>query len=95
MSQQLADHLLTLDGAGKCLRWGNTFACELRKHKMGWLTTGVAAAAFADLSFHPRFGAGLFQLLCAPGLLAHGLEMSTKPITAMPFLQDKDYIIED
>jgi len=53
--------------------------------------TGLAAALFLDLGFHPRFGPPLYQYLAAPGLLAHGLEMSNKPITAMPFVGDEDY----
>jgi citrate synthase len=61
---------------------------------MGWLSTGVAAAAFCDLGFHPRVGAGLYQLLCAPGLLAHGFELANKPITAMPFLDEEHYVID-
>jgi citrate synthase len=32
-------------------------------------------------------------LLCAPGILAHGLELANKPITAMPFLQEEQYVI--
>ncbi len=94
LSHQVARHFLTLKGAGKCLHWGNAFSAALSPHQMGWLSTGVAAATFADLGFHPRNGAGLFQILSAPGLLAHGMEMTTKPITAMPFLKDEDYIIE-
>lgn len=92
---EMASQLLSLTGAGKYLQWGNQFANALAQEQMGWLTTGVAAATLADLGFHPRFGAGLFQLFCAPGLLAHGMEMTTKPITAMPFLKDEDYIIEE
>jgi citrate synthase len=33
-------------------------------------------------------------LLSAPGLVAHGLEMANKPITAMPFVKDENYVIE-
>lgn len=95
LSQKIINRLLSLDGAGKCLRWGNAFAATLNKQEMGWLAPAVAAATLADLGFHPRFGAGIFQLLCAPGLLAHGLEMVTKPITAMPFPDDDHYLIED
>lgn len=95
LCQKVIRHLLTLDGAGKCLRWGDAFASVLNEQGRGWLSPGIAAATLADLGFHPRFGAGLFQLLCAPGLLAHGLEMVTKPITAMPFPDDDHYFIED
>ena len=57
----------------------------------GMKSTCLAAAIFLDLGFHPRMGAGLFQLLSAPGLLAHGLEMANQPISAMPFVTDEFY----
>ena len=86
--------LAELPAAGKCLSWGNAFAQVLMEQGQGWLAPGLAAAVFADLGFQPRFGPGLFQLLTAPGLLAHGLEMANKPLTALPFIKDEDYIIE-
>lgn len=91
--QAMASHLQVMPGSGKALRWGEQFAAALKPKGMGWLGSGVAAATFCDLGFHPRAGAGLFQLLCAPGLLAHGLEMANKPITAMPFLDEEHYVI--
>ena len=91
---KLAKDLQKLSGAGHFLAWGQRFVDALAPHNMGWLSTGVAAAALCDLGFHPRTGAGLFQLFNAPGLLAHGLEMSTQPLTAMPFLDDKHYEIK-
>ncbi len=94
MPQKFADYLIKLPGAGKSLTWGNEFAGELNKTGYGWLITGVAAAVFADLGFQPQAGVGLFQLLCSPGLFAHGLEMSNKPLKEMPFPEDKDYVIE-
>jgi citrate synthase len=54
-------------------------------------SNGLAAAILLDLGFHPRFGSALMQWLVAPGLLAHGLEMSNKPLTAMPFVTDDSY----
>ena len=54
----------------------------------------IAAAVFADLGFQPRAGGCLFQLLGAPGLVAHGIELANKPITAMPFVSDENYAIE-
>lgn len=92
--QRLAGQLGALPGAGKSLEWGNAFAEALHVRNMGWLATGLAAAAFTDLGFQPRFGPVLFQLLSAPGLLAHGMEMTNKPLTAMPFIKDEDYTIE-
>jgi citrate synthase len=91
---QLAGRLAGLSDAHKTLHWGQTLADELGATGNGWLTTGVAAAALTDLGFQPRAGACLFQLFGAPGLLAHGLEMAGKPILAMPFVSDENYIIE-
>jgi len=90
----LADVLAGLPGSGALLEWGCEFSSALNREGMGWLMVGVAAAVFADLGFHPRYGAGLFQLLSAPGLLAHGMEQANKPITAMPFVSDKAYVID-
>lgn len=94
ISDQLAKQLATLAVAGKTLAWGCQFAKALEQHTQGWLSTGVAAAVFTDLGFNPRAGTGLFQLVAAPGLLAHGVELSNKPITAMPYISDKNYVIE-
>ena len=93
MPQQIAELLRNSPGSGNSLQWGGEFANSLLPHTMGWLSTGIAAAVFCDLGFHPRAGAGLYQLLCAPGILAHGLELANKPITAMPFLQEEQYVI--
>lgn len=94
MPQKIASALDDLEGNGKALGWGQRFAKELEPYSMGWVSTGVCAAVFCDLGFQPRVGPGLFQLVCAPGLLAHGCEMLNKPITAMPFLDSDHYIID-
>lgn len=91
---KLAETLLDLPGVKDNLSWGQKFVEALNPYGIGWLPSGLAAAVFADLGFHPRSGPGLMQLLCAPGLLAHSLELANKPITAMPFVKDEDYIIE-
>jgi len=90
----IADRLATLDGAGTALKWGNAFAKSIEPGGNGWLMTGIAAAVFADLGFQPKAGGALFQLLGAPGLVAHGLEVANKPITAMPYVSDDNYILE-
>lgn len=94
MPQKIASQLLTLPAAGKNLDWGDQLSQALHPQQQGWLMTGVAAAAFADLGFHPRAVVGLYQLLSAPGLLAHSLELDKKPFSAMPFPADEDYYIE-
>lgn len=94
MATQIAQQLLTLEGAGPVLTWAAKLAASLAPQGAGWLSTGVAAAVFSDLGFSPRAGGCLFQLLGAPGLVAHGLEMAHKPINAMPFISDENYVIE-
>ncbi len=94
MPAKIAKQLLKLNGAGDTLRWAELFVESLTSHNQGWLITGIAAAVFTDLGFSPRAGAGLFQLFAAPGLLAQAVELSGKPVTAMPFPKDEDYVIE-
>lgn len=94
LTQNIATQLLSMPAAGTALSWGNELANLLHSQGSGWLPTGLAAAIFADLGFQPRMGGALFQLLSAPGLAAHGLELSNKPITAMPYVRDEDYVIE-
>jgi citrate synthase len=67
------------------------FVAGLHRSNLGWQMPGLAAAMFAELGFSPNVGAGLFQLASSPGLLAHGIEMSGKPITGMPFVSDSHY----
>ena len=59
---------------------------------MGWLKTGIAAAVFCELGIGARESVGLFQLICAPGIFAHGVEQTHKPITAIPMLADEQHI---
>ena len=92
---KIADYLIALPGSNRHLSWGAEFVKELNKKGMGWHRTGIAAAALADLGFHPLQAVGMYQLICAPGILAHGLEMQDKPLTAMPFPSDDKYIIEE
>jgi citrate synthase len=94
LAKKMAVELNQLDAAGDALRWGCQLADQLSEQGIGWFTTGIAAAVFADLGFQPRAGGCLFQLLSGPGLVAHGLELANKSITAMPFVKDEDYVIE-
>jgi citrate synthase len=94
MAAGIAARLVKLEAAGKALEWGDEFAKNLAPSGSGWFITGVAAAVFADLGFQPKAGGALFQLLGAPGLVAHGLEVANKPITAMPYVSDANYTIE-
>jgi len=79
----------------KYLTWGARFVSKLRHHNIGWLDPGLAAAVFLDLGLKSREGAGLFQYLAAPGILAHGMEQSHRPVTDLPFVKDENYVIEE
>ncbi len=80
--------------ARNLVAWAAKFSDELAINNAGILMPGVAAACFAESGFSAKQGAALFQLICAPGLLAHGLEYLGKPTTAVPFTPDEDYFIE-
>ena len=95
LADKLAKQLELNSAPESHLIWGIKFAKQLNTQSQGWLNTGVAAAVFADLGFQPKYGGALFQLLGAPGLLAHGLELANKPINAMPFVSDENYILEN
>ncbi len=93
-SRQIADRLKELPGCGPAFQWSHAFCELMAPHQMGWLNTGLCAAVFLDLGLPPRSGAGLFQLISAPGLLAHGLELANKPLNSVPFLDEEHYHIE-
>jgi citrate synthase len=56
-----------------------------RKMGLPLATTGVAAAAFADLGFTPREGEMLYLLLRLPGAAAHALEQKDYGYKRFPF----------
>ncbi|MCI5164711.1 MAG: citrate synthase [Candidatus Electrothrix sp. GM3_4] len=95
MPMKTAVLLSELPAARTAVKWGQEFAEAIIAQEMGWLDTGIAAAVLCDLGFHPRAGAGLFQIFRAPGILAHGLELANKPKTAMPFLDEEHYVIAE
>ena len=94
LTGKIANTLMELTGAGECMQWCASFVAGLQRANIGWLPTGLFAAVLCDLGFNPKTGAGLYQLCSAPGLLAHGMELVGKPITAVPFPADDHYHIE-
>lgn len=72
--------------------WASCVSEQLNPHHMGWLTSGLAAAVFLELGLSERQAIGLFQLICAPGIFAHGVEQTHLPITAIPMLNDEQFI---
>jgi len=71
------------------LSWALDFGGALHPYHMGCLVPSIVAAVGIDLGLGARESMGLFQITCAPGVLAHGLEQSHKPITSMPFVDDQ------
>ncbi|MBL4761465.1 MAG: citrate synthase [Gammaproteobacteria bacterium] len=92
--QNKADILCSLSGAGRACAWSREFGALLEKHNLGLLETGLFAAVVFDLGFEYRLANCLFQLVSAPGMLAHGVEVSRQPVTDMPFVSEENYVIE-
>jgi len=76
------------------IQWANDFCLSLAPYNMGWLKTGLAAAVFCELNIGAREAIGLFQLICAPGIFAQGVEQTHKPITAIPMLSDEQHLYQ-
>lgn len=95
LSKDIANEICNMECAGQAMRWAANFSNELNRYHYGWLSTGIAAAAFVDMNIDSMSGAALYQLISAPGLLAHGLEMCKKSGNPMPFLDQEHYIFED
>lgn len=93
-TENAALKLIEISADSESLSWGQEFSEHLKNYHCGWMNYGLVAAVLSDLSFQPRNGPAIFQFIAAPGLIAHGLEYANKPITAMPFVKDEDYVIE-
>lgn len=89
--QNLAAVLMSQADEAAFLRWGSELHALLGPHRAGWLRTGLVAAALLDLGFPARSAGVLYQLISAPGIAAHGVEMHGLPRTALPFLSDEHY----
>lgn len=92
-AEKAAHYLSQFPAAGNAMAWGNDFV-QAAEGRWGWLTSGLAACVLADLGIPPAAALGLFQLLSAPGILAHAVEMQGKPMTSMPFVDDSHYEIQ-
>jgi citrate synthase len=91
--QRAAQRFSDSPASGKYLAWSNAIVKHLENINVGWLPTGLAAAVLCDLGFPAYAGAGLYQLMIAPGILAHGLEFYPRPRTAWPYVKDENYEI--
>ena len=77
---------------GDYFNWSMELSERLSSNSAGILDIGLAAAVFCDLDLGVRESAALYQFLRAPGLLAHGLEQTHRPINDIPLLEDSHYV---
>lgn len=90
----LLDKLKPYASDGKVFSWLEQLQALIFPQNYGVTKASICAAILADLGFQPRQGSALMQLFAAPGLLAHGLEFTNKPLTSMLFEPDETYQIE-
>ncbi len=95
LTERLMESIFALCPNSLIFRWCIEFNNELIKFNLGISPAGVAAAVFLELELGARESIGLYQLLRAPGILAHGMEQTHKPITSIPMLKDDDYHFRD
>jgi citrate synthase len=89
--QQLAADLIEQMPDHPVLQWCRVVSGALQARRQGWLTPGIAAAVGLTLGLGARETLGLYQLAIAPGVMAHGMEQTHKPISSSPFLRDEQY----
>lgn len=87
----IAQQLVKSPASGQSLKWMSNLIEAIDNPNVGWLTTGLYSAVMCDLGIASRESGALFQLICAPGIVAHGLEQTHKPLSHMPFLEDEQY----
>lgn len=92
MTTKLALFLATLNSKNGAFKWLSELLNLIKDEKTGWLPIGLISATLLDLGIAPREGAAIFQLICSPGIIAHALEQTHKPVTSMPFLEDSQYV---
>lgn len=76
----------------RAFTWANHLTQHLQGNNYSWLVTGLVAALAIDLGISARQSLGLYQLLISPGIYAHGVEQTHKPITAIPMPSDEQHV---
>lgn len=90
--QSLGNLIQTKFQTGKCFNWAIKLSEKLSANNSGLLDVGLAAAVFCDLRIGHRESIALYQFVRAPGLIAHGLEQTHRPINDIPLLEDSNYV---
>ena len=88
----LGKQLIALNGESKHLVFAVNLGEHLHGQAAGLLDVGLAAAVMCDLGIGARESGVLYQFIRAPGLLAHGLEQTHRPINGIPLLEDENYV---
>lgn len=88
---EFANYFAQFDAVDKSFTWLAQLIEEIDHPQVSWLSVGLFSALLLDLGIEPREGGVIFQLISAPGIAAHGLEQTHKPISSMPFLDDQHY----
>lgn len=91
---QILSRSVTVSSEWPCLTWSTQLATKLKPQQQSLLASGLCAAVFCDLGIGAREGIALYQLMIAPGIAAHAMEQTHKPITAIPLLNDDSYEID-
>lgn len=89
--QRLAEDLSGIKSDCPVMQWSGRFNQALNHQGQGWRLPGLAAAAGLSLELGARETLALYQLAIAPGVVAHGMEQSHKPISSNPLLRDDQY----
>ena len=89
--ERLSTQLFSLQVQSPVFKWVKRLLAALKPLNIGISPVGLAASTFLELKLGARESIGLFQLLRAPGILAHGVEQTHKPVTAIPMLPDEQY----
>lgn len=89
--QQLGQDLVAAWPESQVMTWCGLFAATLAAGGCGWQATGLAAAVGLALGLGARESLGLYQLAIAPGVVAHGMEQTHRPISSNPVLPDAHY----
>lgn len=90
--QSLARQIQTEGQIGAHTQWAMQLNHALKEANMGILDVGLAAAIFCDLGIGERESVALYQFMRAPGMIAHGLEQTHRPVTDVPLLEDEHYV---
>lgn len=94
LMQTLLEDVIAVSQSCRVLNWVSDCHDHLSSHQCGILDTGIIASVCVSLGIGERESIGLYQIARAPGLFAHGVEQSHKPITAIPMIRDEEVHLE-